>query len=70
MQDVLVVGAGVVHDELVLVAVGEELPELGLPRLVARVHARIVPRLLLLLGLGGGSFRLMTYQSPSHVLQD
>ena len=54
MQDVLVVGAGVVHNELVLVTVGEELPELGLPRLVARVHARIVPRLLLLLGLGRG----------------
>ena len=54
MQDVLVVGAGVVHYKLVLVAVGEELPELALPGLVARVHARVVPGLLLLLCLGRG----------------
>ena len=46
------VGAGVVHHKLEPVAVWEEGLELAFPGLVAGIHTRVVPGLLLLLRLG------------------
>ena len=45
------VGTGVVHNELEPVAVWEEGLELAFPGLVAGIHTRVVPGLLLLFGL-------------------
>ena len=47
----LVVSAGIIHHELEPVTIRKKRLELLLPGLVARVHARVVPGLLLLLRL-------------------
>ena len=51
------VGAGVVHHKLEPVAVWEEGLELAFPGLVAGIHTRVVPGLLLLLRLGNIVYR-------------